>query len=87
MITLESKILEIVRVLSTTKDVGLVGEILKLIERKGTSDIVGFRPNGQPISRQDLAESLEQSEKDAENGNTFSGKELIEHFRTKAQNG
>ncbi|MDR9488139.1 hypothetical protein [Salibacter sp.] len=51
------------------------------IERLLDQNIVGYKPDGKPISKEEFKIRLEEAEKDIQEGNLFSHQELLEQIK------
>jgi hypothetical protein len=87
MMNLDSQIVEIIRVLSSTKNALLISRVMELVEEAKKNEIVGYEPDGTPITQDALVQSLKQAESDIKEGNTWKGSELIAHFKDQSKHG
>ena len=73
--------LELIKLLLETDEPTLLEKVRQLLlpTKKGQSKkgIVGFKPNGEPLSQAELAEKMAASVKQAENGEVVSHEDLI----------
>lgn len=64
----------------------LLNKIGELIEESQRNQVVGYEPDGTPITHSMLLESLEEAEEDYKAGRTYTSAELLEYFENQEKN-
>ena len=74
---------DISNMLKKVEDEKVLRAIQALLKEISNDDIVGYTPNGTPITLSDLQKRLDEAEEDIQKNRVYTSAELKKHFRNK----